>query len=353
MGIKKSLMNTLRVRETINKLADLKLALKSSYYLFRFPEEFIQNTSDIQDVKASAQLLLDSHRPDDESIYDFVHPHWQSRVVTFRPYLEKQFGSRFLRDYPAKDFVWCGGARYWHEKQFKEIDLNSSSRVRQIVKEYRQPRFGSPPNLCRFQGHLTGDKLVTPSAIDHFYYLHIIDSLASTSGVSSIKKYLEVGAGYGNMPYLIKCLYPNVTIVLIDLVETSLFQYAYLKHVLPGCEISYFHENGFSIKENAINIVTLNHIRLLDWKTEVFLSSFALTESTAEFRKFISERDFYQAQILFVTGGTDTRFSSDQNMQDAVLEKFSDPRFRESMQPGCYEILAHRSVSCKRPVIPS
>jgi hypothetical protein len=101
---------------------------------------------------------------------------------------------------------------------------------------------------------------------------------------------VEWGGGYGNMARMVKTLFPDCTYIIIDTPIMSHIQHYYL---------GYFTNTKMydgEIKKGVVNIVSLNHIESLSFDADMFLSTWALNESTEACGEYVKKRNWFGAE---------------------------------------------------------
>jgi hypothetical protein len=119
--------------------------------------------------------------------------------------------------------------------------------------------------------------------------------------LSSIRTVVEWGGGYGNMAKLFLRLSPSIkTYVIIDTPLFSLIQRVYLSVVLGAGRVHFISEPGEGIEEGKVNIVPVSFVESLSIRADLFVSTWALSESNAYAQRRVIERSCFSARHLLV-----------------------------------------------------
>lgn len=82
------------------------------------------------------------------------------------------------------------------------------------------------------------------------------------------------------MARLIKRINPKITYTIIDLPSMSVIQYLYLSSILTKNKVNLIIESDAEIKSGCINLVPLSYVNIAPEKCDMFVSTFALNESS-------------------------------------------------------------------------
>lgn len=137
------------------------------------------------------------------------------------------------------------------------------------------------------------------TTLGHLYYVAKILELAEGFFPKLI---LEVGGGFGNLAKCLKKILPNSTVIIIDLPEMCVIQKMFLNTTAPEVDVFLHKNSGHVIQQGAINLVPLCFLENLSIKPDLFVSTFALSESPKTMQDFIMHKNFFGAQHVFITG---------------------------------------------------
>lgn len=101
---------------------------------------------------------------------------------------------------------------------------------------------------------------------------------AMSTKIEDFNNVIEWGGGYGRMAAIIKRFKSGITYTIIDLPSMSVIQYLYLSSIIENVKL--VTKNSPSIKNGAVNLLPLSLIEYAPSKCDLFISTFALTESS-------------------------------------------------------------------------
>jgi putative sugar O-methyltransferase len=314
-------------------IVEIYLYLKLNFYylksrlLYKKIRPSYYSKRDFYVTKMQVQKLFNNLSTNDKSIPEgFIHPVWKNSVDQFKYYLLNEIDEYFLRD---RKILHCfgGGAgnlSYFHIACIDYV-LDANNSISFFAKNiFSESKVGFPL-LCKYRG-----LILKRVSAEHLYYLSKIMNYSKENNIS-IRSILEVGGGFGGLAYCFYLLDPRITYVIIDFPEMLAIQYLFLKLNFPNIEI----KTGPTIVEGAINLVPISSMSELNVEFSLFVSNFALTETTDQFRLFIRTKKFYNPKLIYITGGKDSVFNSHEHMRDCLVEDF-DGTFEDLPQEDCY-----------------
>lgn len=131
-----------------------------------------------------------------------------------------------------------------------------------------------------------------------FYAAKVLEAMPD----DSIQSIVEVGSGYGNLASIFKQLIPSATLYLIDLPELLSLQYLFLKATMPDVEVV-FHDRIPSVfKKGAIHLIPVFMVPEIGFNADLFISTFALSESSRQTQQVIIDKQFFNARLCYITG---------------------------------------------------
>ncbi|MDQ3632187.1 MAG: hypothetical protein M3417_13135 [Actinomycetota bacterium] len=153
---------------------------------------------------------------------------------------------------------------------------------------------GDPPRTA-----LPEHGVVTSSnTVHHLHHLLRYEQVRPLAAADTV---VEWGAGYGNLARLIDRLHPRrPTCVLIDTPVFSALQWLHLSLVLGEDRVVLHTEPGAPVEPGRMNILPLGHVRDLDVTADLFVSTWALNESTPAAQEHVLESGFFGAEGLLL-----------------------------------------------------
>jgi len=139
------------------------------------------------------------------------------------------------------------------------------------------------------------------SALGHLYYAaRMIESLKKDPQV-----FVEFGGGYGDLSRIVKSLYPEATIIIFDMPEIIAIQYLFLSYVMPNEDII-MHDKPIDYNlianKKSINLVPVFFLEESKIKTDIFASTFALSETPKHVQDLVMNKNFFDADLIYMTG---------------------------------------------------
>ena len=238
-------------------------------------EKFKNLSSKVEEILNSIELNVDEK---------IIKEEWNKNRLNFRNRLKSSFDYSFLKN---KDIA---GLMFQSDMNLamKELDFLNKNLLNKIV-EYNF----SNPNLD------IGNKMMSTNTIHHIY--HISRYLNYKKQKPEIKSALEWGGGYGNMAKIFFETFDELeTYTIIDIPEFIVVQKLYLT--------SYFGEENVRIVKNVndiksgVNLISINDALEMEFKSnDIFISTWALTESSLYCQEFAEKKGFLNYENILVS----------------------------------------------------
>ena len=137
------------------------------------------------------------------------------------------------------------------------------------------------------------------TSIHHLY--HLIRFADKTGcDFEKIDKVVEWGGGYGNMAKIFRRLKPNSTYCIIDTPIFSTLQWLYLSTVLGVENVNLLRQPGDAVQSGKVNVVPLCFVDQLQLRADLFLSTWALSESSSVAQDYVISRRWFEADHLLL-----------------------------------------------------
>lgn len=261
----------------------------------------------------------------------YVHPTWENILQVFRDTLFSSRSENFLRNKKIRHCFSLNATLGHHSNYFRYI-LDGNDFFTDFFKNtFKDSRVGGPRIVKT--DHFVGK----PDSIDHLYYLARIMRYAKRRG-QKVESIVEIGGGYGNFAYCARLFNPNITHTIIDFPEILSFVYLYSAINFPKLKIHIFNgSNG--IQEGALNLVPVSLLPRLTTRHDVFISTYALTETPENLINYVKNNHFLNSRTVYIQGGTDHVFNSHNILLknlESVVEFTKDSSYTD---PGCYELI--------------
>ena len=197
----------------------------------------------------------------------------------------------FLRHDLIKYTMFADAGGRWLRHQRSELErLVAADVLPSLLEEDPVGR----PTLCQTRPP------TSHNSIHHLY--HFIRYAAATdTRLETITSAIEWGGGYGNQCKLLRRLCPQLEFhVIIDLPIFSGLQWLYLSSVFGEDQVSVLGRDSAEIVHGKINLVPVSRLNDLDLTAELFISTWALSESTAAAQDLVVDRDWFGARRLLL-----------------------------------------------------
>ena len=227
----------------------------------------------------------------------FYHPFWQKTTDEIRRFILGPPRNNFLHQ-PAISSTMvrsiAGGALdvgQYHELCY--LNHCVKSETRRLIKKFNEPAIGNMIITCPEY------RCSTNSLGQLYYAARIVEKVQEPEAIQTI---VEVGAGFGNLACIFKSMLPDATIVLFDLPELIAIQYVYLSSALPDTDIIIHQTVPESLQKKSIHLVPVFLLPEINLKADVFVSNFALSESTVPVQEMVINKNFFDASVGYITG---------------------------------------------------
>ena len=185
-------------------------------------------------------------------------------------------------------------------KPFLEKSLESFN-YKEIKKLLKENSIGGPRILLN-SIFTTNFKFSSVTRAVHIYQLSKIQNIFKNENLKNPKTIIEWGGGYGGLCNVFYKHYgfDESTYIIIDIPVSIKIQYYYLATIYGSENINIFEDNN-QIQSGKINLVRLSELENLNCKCDIFISSWAISESNKNSQDFVLKKYFYDAlyTILF------------------------------------------------------
>lgn len=220
---------------------------------------------------------------------EFVHPVWEDAGRQFDEIASGGVPFDFLHRQIVGHMMYRTGFGPLEEHELAALSTGPDE-VWRLCKSYAESPVGEPIADCDALG-------ISVSSLNKLYYFSRI--LAGRPRLGTV---LDFGAGYGHMCHVLAQLAePMPTFVLVDLPELLPLQYVYLK--ASGVPVVAHTSSSVSrLEEGAANLVPIQSLVGSDIGCDLFVSTFALSETPAALQRLVAEKRFFGASSLYITG---------------------------------------------------
>ncbi|MFW6210553.1 MAG: hypothetical protein ACOC4H_00380 [bacterium] len=226
-------------------------------------------------------------------------------------------------------FATAGGE--WMEKQVLYLENRvDKERLKMLLEE----DYAGKPLI------LSPEYMTSHSSIQHLYSLERYREKAGLDP-EKFNKIVEWGGGYGNMAKIYNRMKnKSFTYTIIDIPIFSVLQWIYLYVTAGPDRVNIIKNRDDIIMDGKINLLPLCFVENKIPECELFISTWALSESSKESQDFVVENDFFGAKnILFANQESDSRFKTASEIGDIVAGKASYTEEIEFLPGNRYSFL--------------
>lgn len=195
----------------------------------------------------------------------------------------------FLSNQAIRDTMFVDGDSKWLEAQ----------------TNYLQRRLGSSYDRMTLEDALGAPKLIhgtktSHNTIHHLYHIYYYLETTSTK-LKSINTVVEWGGGYGNLAKLwMRNVKPNSTYIIIDTALFCSIQSLYLGCIFGTKQINLLDKKSVGIVKGKINLVPLALLNSKNIEGDLFVSTWGLSESSAEAQDFVIRQHWFNAKHVLL-----------------------------------------------------
>jgi hypothetical protein len=267
----KQLISDLRLRWALSQLARIKSDQRVTF-------------ASLSDDFATTYNLLKAH-----DVKSFVSPLWQGVNADLERLFLPAPPFSFLKVKRLKDqmFVEAGGA--WLEEQLSCLEERvQRNRLKLLLME----DLAGSPRL------MNATYSTSHTSIHHLYHLlRFADT--TRCDLERMDTVVEWGGGYGNMAKLFRRLKP-VTYCIIDTPLFSTLQWLYLSTVIGVESVNLLRRPDDVIQTGKVNVVPLCFVDQIQLPADLFVSTWALSESSRAAQDYVVSRRWFNANHLLL-----------------------------------------------------
>lgn len=232
----------------------------------------------------------------------FITPSWSEFNTMVEKSLLPTPSAGFLNNPVILVTMFATAGGKWMAEQLKYLE--SRHGTGELADLLAEDYAGKPLLLC-------GKYATSHNTIHHAYAIsRFFEKTHATPG--EIKSVVEWGGGYGNMAKLFyRYIKSPLTYVIIDTPLFSAIQWLYLSAVLGEEKVNLIADEKTQVKQGVINILPLGLAEKINPQADLFVSTWALSESTQASQDFVTQREFFGAKrVLFAHQVSDASFSA-------------------------------------------
>lgn len=221
---------------------------------------------------------------------DYYHPHWMDCKNHVQALIFGRPNTEFLSDQVIGSTMVPRGMGPVQQYEISLIQDCASNSVRDLISLYKEPDIGPQPRECvQFD--------CSTNCLNKLSYAAKIVEMAQASEII-----VEFGAGYGCLAHILRKILPDSTIILIDIPEFLALQYLYLRYAIPEETIIVHQDVPKEFGRGAIHLVPTHYINELQMDADIFISTFAISESPNCVQQIIIDNKFFHAKTCYIAG---------------------------------------------------
>ena len=231
------------------------------------------------------------HRIGSAEVPEFTLPHWKATGAELTRALLPRPRFSFLRERRIVDTMFVGAGGAWLEHQLSYLE-----------------RWLPPPELAPIlrENYVGRPRLhsrryrTSHNSVHHLYHVaRFTDAIGGRRRFTSV---IEWGGGYGNLAKLVWRLHrpKPLTYVIIDLPLFSCLQWLYLSTAMGPDNVNLVASPDAEIVRGSINLLPVGVARTAALRADVFVSTWALSESSAAAQDHVRERSWLGARHLLL-----------------------------------------------------
>jgi hypothetical protein len=266
---------------------------------------------------------------------DFVDPAWSKNIHAVEDYFLKDFDLSFL-DHPVINGSMVFTNREAHAKQWAYLE-----------------QWRNPGVLKKWIGegartHLPGARQMLSTAINSAHQLYHLARYERSTGwsIGDAKTVVEFGGGYGNLARVF-CNLGNLTrYAILDLPLFSCIQYVYLSTLFGTDHVRLMDGAGEGIEERKIQLIPLPFLDRLVVEGDLFLSTWALSESTKQAYSYVKSRNWFGSKNILLAYNDKWKPWDDEELKEDLERRGYEVTMEPiSFLPGNHYVFSMKRIS--------
>jgi putative sugar O-methyltransferase len=245
-----------------------------------------------QHVAEYYKVIISHNQADSDRAKQGVHEVWKRQLSTLGALILNGLPENFLlHPICLEMFVRTG----WHLPQEHELTFleQLDKKLQAKIFSLKESPIGAVPRDCK-------NHPISVNTLGMLWYFARIHEQLIKSPVSII----EFGGGFGSLARVYKSLgRPELTYSIIDLPEMLALQYYYLTGTLGTDAVAAHVSADEKTVPGKINLFPVYGVESLDVTGDLFISTFALSETPAVMQNVVcSAKNYFNAPFVYVTG---------------------------------------------------
>ena len=221
----------------------------------------------------------------------YVNPNWTGFSSELQKALLPYPDSAFLRNKIIMDTMFVSAGGNWLEEELQFLDRKLS---RDVLKAVLVEDWVGDPVLMNREYNSSHNSI-------HTLY-HLAKYVDSTKNdLHKINSVVEWGGGYGCMTKTLRRFVSGpLTHVIIDLPMMSSIQWLYLSSILGEENVNLILGKDQQVKPGMTNLLPVCFIDDFDIRGDLFISTWALSESAEYAQDYVAKRKWFDSKHLLL-----------------------------------------------------
>jgi len=270
----------------------------------------------------------------------YLHPLWRDAQPAFADLIRGGIPRDFLHNPLVADRFCRQGFRepQWHELAYLK---SRAPALRQLASRLTESPIGGAHLDCRELG-------LSANSLGMLYYFARIAERIAPGDLATI---VEFGGGYGCLCRVFLELLPRTpTYVIVDLPEMLALQYVFVQASSARHRAVPHFSAPVEIVPGAVNLVPVSLAGDLGLEPDLFVSTFALSETPLSLQKKVADGGFFDSAALYLVGQEtdaelwrDSALDSSAALIETARSSYTDVQIEPYHFASAWELFARRS----------
>jgi hypothetical protein len=282
------------------------LSLKAQYCLFSHKKA---QKNEFMRLRSCFLPIYD--KLEKQNISNFITDLWQNNIEELKKVFLPEPPFDFLRNKTIRGTMFVDSGGKW---LIKELSLLETTLTTAALQELLEEDYVGKPNF------LNSRYLTSHNTVHHLY--HIINFQEKTGiKINEYDSLVEWGGGYGNMAKIVHRIHNTATYTIIDLPLFSCIQWIYLSTILGEEQVNIIAEPNNNIIRGKINILPLSFINEQRIKSDIFIATWSLSESSRFAQDYVESTNFFDSRHILLAFQKSSRLLPDADYLGEIAKK--------------------------------
>lgn len=235
-------------------------------------------------------LKSNLNKEDKNYLNQFLHQYWQDCSKQLELLVLGSAYHSFLRHPVIENTMYRMGYSQVQDYELSFLKYCISEDTRNKIKQIKDTNIGGNQiTISEFNCSI--------NTLGQIFYLA---KLLDLSKNLQIKTIIEFGGGFGCLAHITKQVLPHVTYIIFDIPEILAIEQLFLS--MESIKLKILKTKNEPILEGAVNLVPVYWLPDFNYNADIFISAFALTESSSYIQNIVLEKKFFESKISYITG---------------------------------------------------